>query len=84
MNYKYMTNKELIDLIILRFKYSDKVVTVWERRHKSIDFKALEIEMNNARVGDSLPKEYYNTIKAFKYYTKNKLISFLIAIKKGR
>jgi len=84
MHYKYMNKPELIDLIMIRFKYSDKIVTVWERSHKSIDFKALEVAMNNARVREPLPKEYYDTIKAFKYYGKGKLISFLIAINKGR
>ena len=80
MNYKYKTNLELIDLLAIRFKYSDEVVGRWERRHRTIDFKGLEKGMKD----EVLPKAYYDMIRQFKVYTKGQLISFLIAITKGR
>ena len=80
MNYKYMNKTELIDLICIRFKYTDEVVKQWERRYKTIDFKALEEGMKSI----TKPKAYYDVLKSFKYHTRGKLISFLIAINKGR
>tara|TARA_X000001382_G_scaffold30590_2_gene19607 strand:+ start:13520 stop:13765 length:246 start_codon:yes stop_codon:yes gene_type:complete len=80
MNYKYKTNRELIDLLAIRFKYNDEVVTRWERRHRTIDFKKLEQDMKEKE----LPKAYYDMIRQFKIYNKGQLMMFLIAIKKGR
>jgi hypothetical protein len=77
MNWKKMTNYELIDLIATRLKYSMQICKRLERTHKNIDFRALENGMNK----ETPPKEYYQMQVSFKMYKKSELMSILMAIK---
>lgn len=77
MNWKNMTNYELIGLIATKLKYSMQICKRLERTHRSIDFKALESGMNK----EKLPKEYYQMQTSFKMYKKSQLMSILMAIK---
>tara|TARA_R100001594_G_scaffold21712_4_gene41910 strand:- start:2274 stop:2663 length:390 start_codon:yes stop_codon:yes gene_type:complete len=87
MNWKNMTNYELIGLIATKLKYSMQICKRLERTHRSIDFKALESGMSELNVRDLVlypkdkPKEYYQMQRSFKMYKKSQLMSILMAIK---
>ena len=87
MNWKNMTNYELIGLIATKLKYSMQICKRLERTHRSIDFNALDSGMSELNVRDLVlypkdkPKEYYQMQRSFKMYKKSQLMSILMAIK---